>query len=62
MSKLDYIGCVVKTVGIIALVANDFTSFAIVLFIFGAYVYSPKIARELRSRRQTVTDTRDPDS
>jgi hypothetical protein len=62
MDVLNYIGCIVKTVLILALVANDRAGFAFLLCIFVAYVYLPKMIRDFRSRRQCVASDRPPDT
>jgi hypothetical protein len=61
MSKTECIACVVKTVGFIALAANDLASAVIALFIFWAYVNLPKIIREIRESRQSLPDPADRD-
>jgi hypothetical protein len=49
MSTAEYIGCVVKTVILIAFVADGYASFAIALFVFWGYAYLPKFIRDTRS-------------
>ena len=50
-----------KTIVLIALVANDRTSFTILLGLFWACLYLPKMVRDIRSRRQIPTFPDDSD-
>jgi hypothetical protein len=50
-----------KIIVLIALVANDRTSFAVLLGLFWACLYVPKMVRDVRSRRQIPTFPDDSD-